>query len=218
MRVIGITFLFVAAIYGCNTKQDVPAQHNTQTTIHSDDEQSPIPKLWVDDDAARMIKQLAGYSNLDQVYVVRWEHGGLVGRADFDAEDGAKVSHDLSVPTGGSDIDGDDILSGWLVVAMRRLAEADGEAYEVLIEEEYTYRLGPNDTNTPRFDSRRGTLLRVPPADVGKQVILSSHGGTRFELLKSRDGTAVPWLEIKLGSTPLEDEIGADRADGPEPN
>ena len=209
MHRIGALLLLVTTVSGCGTQQGTPEPIDTQLAAQVKDGESQEPKasprLWLDEDAAGMIKVMSGYSDPeDKVYVIRWEHSEMRGQAQLESGDDSKpLSYDLGPPSDLTYRPNAEDVSGWLVVAMRKLSDTDGEKYDVRIEEQCTTRNG-SESQTRGFDSRRGTLLRVPPdADREDWKIrkLMDYGNDHVELMKWQDGKSVSWLQLRLGTT-----------------
>jgi len=248
MRKLGILSLIMINVVGCgpNVAPEPAIGKPVVPSTAVESEQARVrPRLWLDDEAAAMIKVVSGYTDPnDKVSVIRWENGNLSGWVKFesrenstplsynlsvppdrsDAVGSTPLSSSLSVPPDRSDAVGVDHTSGWLVVAMRKLSDSPGEAYDVRIEEQYTLHKG-NTAQTHGFDSRRGTLLRVPP-DVAPeddlQAItlsesLSSKDSHYFALKKWQDGESVSWLELRLGALSSAPESNAEPTDEREP-
>jgi hypothetical protein len=208
MREIGLLFLAVATVAGCGMQEGterMDAQPLVQSSLEAPRQQSVTPRLWLDEDAAEMVRVTAGYSEPeDRVWVIRWEHGKLRGWAKFESrEEPLPLLCNLGVPPDHPGAVGVDDASGWLVVAMRKLANTPGEAYNVRIDEQFTLHEG-DSAQAYGVESRRGTLVRVPadisPEDDWNSRQLSSKGSSRFTLTKWQDGGAAPWLEVSVDS------------------
>lgn len=105
MRTVGVPILLAISIFGCSRQQGTPEVTDAQTALHSNevDSQQRInaPRLWMDEDAASMIKVVSGlFDPEDKVYVARWENGAVRGQAQLESVDDSKpLSFDLSVPS-----------------------------------------------------------------------------------------------------------------------
>jgi hypothetical protein len=222
MRNNCFVFLVAIATVGCglsDAKKTTSDSASAQPTsdLSSQPKQSTVtPRLWLDQDAATMIRVVAGYDNPeDLVFVVRWEHGTLGGWAKLNSPDGANtISFDLGVPTEPSQTTGMGDLTGWIVIAMRKQPNSSREEYEVRIEEQFTLHVA-NSTETRGFDSRSGTLIREPAgavANARRPILSRSNEGRdgRFELIQDKDGQDVPWLSVNLRSSLSEPNASAE--------
>lgn len=221
-----LLFLLIVAI-GCEPNREPetittrpPDAELTSDPPKQPEKPVPAPRIWLDEDAAAMIKLTMGYDDPnDRVTVIRWEHSSFSGWVKLDSPAGAStLSFDLGVPTELAQSPGIENVSGWIVVAMRMQSGASGQAYDVRIEQQFTWHQG-NASETRGFESRRGTLLRVPPDVVVDSAcrVLSRWHADRFELMRCQDGQSVPWLSVRLGSHPFETEDKAELSHAPEP-
>ena len=226
--VIGILLVVVITAVGC-VKKPTPEPSNAQPVdparVTDVQPPKPSPKLWLDNQAADMVKAVLGYSREDDVYVIRWEHvDQLHGWVKLDPKVGSEpVSYDLTILP--SDIlKGSKAvathrefgLSGWAVVTMRKLANTPGSAYDVRVEQQFTQQYiaseGNDMSQTSGFESRRGTLLRMPantdPNNFEGRT-LSRGSQDWIELKKCQDGRSVSWLEVRIGPAASKNEANA---------
>ena len=201
-----VFYLLLITTTGCDTERATePDGLPVVTPITEGESQQAkeVPRLWLDDDAGEMIKAMSDERAVpDTVYVIRWEHSELCGWVKLESQDGSTpLSYDLSVPPEHSDPDSDKDVSGWLVVAIRKLSDTPGDAYDVRIEEEYSLR-DTDGTDIFGFKSRRGMLVSAAKSDNSEMRSTAKWGSDHVELKKyNKDGQEEDWLKLRLGST-----------------
>lgn len=83
MRYIGALLLAVTTLTGCGVRggsEPVDAQPLVQSSGDGSQQPKVTPRLWLDKEAAQMVKVMSDYSDPeDAVWVIRWENGNLSG-------------------------------------------------------------------------------------------------------------------------------------------
>src|SRR3954453_8747775 len=104
------------------------------------------PKFWSDDETAKAIRAL-GY---DEAYLFRWQNSHVDGWVEVDGGGGPKrATFDTRRASRPDEKPGRPLepgrLSGFVVLAMRKLPSAQGEEYEVRVEQRFEYDMGSGE-------------------------------------------------------------------------
>jgi hypothetical protein len=165
------------------------------------------PKFWSDNEAAAAIKSL-GY---DQAYLFRWQSGHVDGWVEFNGEGGPnRVKFDTRQASRPAGKPGGPLeprrLSGFVVVAMRKLPSAEWEEYEVKVEQRFEYDMGSDERAGARAlytgVSQLGKVRTRSKKDLdgGKLRTASVTGNTSAALMKHVEGKSENWFELRLVS------------------
>jgi hypothetical protein len=154
-------------------------------------------KFWEDDEAAKAIRSL-GY---DAAYLFRWQNGHVDGWVEFDGDGGPKRAISDTRPASRP---GEKPsrplepgrLSGFVVVAMRKLPSKQGEEYEVRVEQRFEYDMGSGARAVYNGASQSGKVRTSSKKDQLQTAGISGDGYAA--LMKHVDGKSVNWFELRL--------------------